>query len=127
MRRMSFDVGEVSEGLENEQSLLLQALPSLYLSHSSFSNPSVASPMSQLIFLPLRPFTYVKVHSRILLSLHLCHGHFTYVIWPATRGITLVLKAGVVFFNYNKFILSITRFQNTWQYSRKISTKFFKY
>ena len=31
-------------------------LPSLYLRHSSFSNPSVALPTSQLILQPFRPF-----------------------------------------------------------------------
>ena len=38
------DVGEAMEWLENEQSLLLKPLPPLHLRHSSFSNPSVASP-----------------------------------------------------------------------------------
>ena len=49
MRRMNCDVGEMTEGLENEQSLLLQPLLLLHLRHSSFSNLSVASLMSQLI------------------------------------------------------------------------------
>ena len=34
-------------------------LPSLYLRHSSFSNPSVASPSSQLILQPFFRFSYV--------------------------------------------------------------------
>ena len=34
-------------------------LPSLYLRHSSFSNPSVASPMSQFILQPFFRFSYV--------------------------------------------------------------------
>ena len=34
-------------------------LPSLYLRHSSFSNPSVASPTSQLILQPSFRFSYV--------------------------------------------------------------------
>ena len=34
-------------------------LPSLYLRHSSFSNPSVASPTLQLIFQPFFRFSYV--------------------------------------------------------------------
>ena len=34
-------------------------LPSLYLRHSSFSNPSVASPTPQLIFRPFLRFSYV--------------------------------------------------------------------
>ena len=33
--------------------------PSLYVSHSSFSNPSVASPTSQLILQPFFRFSYV--------------------------------------------------------------------
>ena len=41
--------------------------------HSSFSNPSVALPTSQLILQPFRCFTYVTVHSPTLLSLLLRH------------------------------------------------------
>ena len=63
--RTSYDVDEATEGLENEQSLLPNpfrrftyvtahsiTLTSLHLNHSSFLNPSIASPMSQA--LPLR-------------------------------------------------------------------------
>ena len=46
---MSCDVGEVTERLKNE----------LYLRHSSFSNPSVASTTSQLIPQPFFRFSYV--------------------------------------------------------------------
>ena len=52
---MSCDVGEVTERLENEQSYIQWSrahsptFPSLHLRHSSFSNPSVASPTSQFI------------------------------------------------------------------------------
>ena len=105
--RMSCDIGEVTERLENERSsfskpsvtsptsqfiLILQAfphftyvtahsptLPSFYLRHNSFSNPSDALPMSQLIFQPFRRFTYVTAHSPTLLLLLLRHRHFTYV------------------------------------------------
>ena len=35
-------------------------LPSLYLRHSTFSNPSVASPMSQFILQPFFRFSYVS-------------------------------------------------------------------
>ena len=58
-------VDKATEGLENElwrrwsegnvgewPLLILQNLPSLYLRHSSFSNPSVASATSQLILQP---------------------------------------------------------------------------
>ena len=52
--------------------------PSLYLHHSSFSNPSVTLPMSQLILQPFHCFTYVKAHSRAhsptFPSLHLRHS-----------------------------------------------------
>ena len=48
--RMSCDVGEVT-------------LPSLYLHHSSFSNPSVASPTSQFILQPFFCFSYVTSSS----------------------------------------------------------------
>ena len=72
--------------------LILPTLPSLYLCHSSFSNPSVASPTSQfilqpffasptsqamLILQPLRHFTYVTAHSPTFPSLYLCHSSFS--------------------------------------------------
>ena len=38
--------------------------PSLHLRHSSISNPSVALPTSQLILQPSRCFTYVTDHSQ---------------------------------------------------------------
>ena len=82
---MSCGVGEVTERLENEQSsqiqrytaeLILQpfrhftyvtahspTLPSLYLRHSSFSNPSVSSPTSQFILEPFFRFFYVTSSS----------------------------------------------------------------
>ena len=51
----------------------------LLLRHSSFSNPSFASPMSQaeLILQPFRHFTYVKTHSPTLLSLYLRQRSFS--------------------------------------------------
>ena len=65
-----------------------QTLPSLHPRHSSFNNPSVATPTSfsnpsvtlptsQLILQPFRCFTYVAAHSPTLLSLLLCHKLFT--------------------------------------------------
>ena len=48
--RMSCDVGEVRESLENEL-CSFSNLPSFYLRHSSFSNPSFASPTSQALHL----------------------------------------------------------------------------
>ena len=47
--------------------------PSLHLRHSSFSDPSLALPKSQLILQPFRCFTYVTTHSPTLLSLLLRH------------------------------------------------------
>ena len=52
-------------------------LPSLYLRHRSFSNPSVASLTSQLILQPGRCFTYVTAHSPFLQLLHLRHSSFS--------------------------------------------------
>ena len=53
---------------------------------SSFSNPSVALPKSQLILHPFRCFTYVTAHSPTLLSLLLPHRLFNYVTWRAAHG-----------------------------------------
>ena len=50
--------------------------PSLHLRHKSFSNPSVASPMSQFIQ-TFRHFTYVTTHSPTLPSLYLRHSSFS--------------------------------------------------
>ena len=52
-------------------------LLSLHLRHNSFSNPSVALPMSQLILQPFRRFTYVTTHSPTLPSLYLRHSSFS--------------------------------------------------
>ena len=73
---MNCDVGEATEGLENEQ--------------SSFSNLSVTSPTSQIIFQPFRhfttsqlilepfcSFTYVTAQSATLLLLYLHHSSFS--------------------------------------------------
>ena len=68
--KMSCDVGEVTEMLENEQSYLhfshftyvtihSPTLSSLYLRHISFSNHSIASPTSQFILQPFFRFSYV--------------------------------------------------------------------
>ena len=56
---MNCDVGEATERLENE----LQPFRRLYLRYSSFSNPSVASDMSQLILQPFFRFIYVTSSS----------------------------------------------------------------
>ena len=83
------DIGKAKEGLENElwrrwstgrvgewAELIPQPfhhftyittnspiLPSLYLCHSSFSNPSIASPTSQFILQPFFCFSYVTSSS----------------------------------------------------------------
>ena len=70
----------------------------LYLHHSSFYNPSVASSTSQLILQPFRLFiyatahskpfrrlTYVTGHSTTLPLLHLRNRHFTYFTWRAAH------------------------------------------
>ena len=67
--------------------LILQSFPSLHLRHSSFSNPSLTLPKSQLILQPSRCFTYATVHSATLLSLLLRHRIFTYVTWRAAHAI----------------------------------------
>ena len=61
-------------------------LPSLYVRHSSFCNPFVASLMSQLILQLFRCFTYLSIHSPTLLSLLLRHLLFTYVTWRAAHA-----------------------------------------
>ena len=50
---------------------------SLHLRHSSFSNPSLALPTSQLILQPFLCFTYVTAHSPTLTLLHLRHSSFS--------------------------------------------------
>ena len=60
--------------------------PPLHLRHSSFSNPSVALPTSQLTLQPFCHFTYVTDHSPTLLSLLLRHKLSTYVTWRVAHG-----------------------------------------
>ena len=82
--RMSCDVGEVTESLENE---LWRRWSDGKLGEwaSSFSNPSVGLPTSQLILQPFRCFTYVTAHFPTLLSFLLRHRLFTYVTWLAAH------------------------------------------
>ena len=56
-------------------------LPSLYLHHSSFSNPSVASPTSQFISQPFLCFTYVK----LILQSFFC---FSYIIGSSLTSLS---------------------------------------
>ena len=53
------------------------SFPSLHLHHSSFSNPSLALPTSQLILQPFRRFTYVTAQSPTLPLLYLRHSSFS--------------------------------------------------
>ena len=74
------------------------SFPSLHLRHSSFSNPSVALPTSQLILQLFRCFTNATAHSPTLLSPLLRHRIFTYVTWRAAHdlcdtGLTLWIVA----------------------------------
>ena len=57
-------------------------LPSLYLRHSSFSNPSVASSTSQLILQPFFRFSYVTGSSPYVTwrAAHELHGSNTHII-----------------------------------------------
>ena len=67
------------------------SFPSLHVRHSSFSNPSLALPMSQFILQPFRCFTYVTAHSPTLLSPLLRHRIFTYVTWRAAHAKSLTI------------------------------------
>ena len=58
---MSCDVGKAAEGLAPPHSPTLLLL---YQNHSSFYNPSAASPTSQVILQPFRCFSYVTGTSR---------------------------------------------------------------
>ena len=69
--RMSCNVGEVTERLENE--LCYDYNYELY----SFSNFSVTSPTLQLILQPFRRVTYITAHSPTLLLLHLRHSSYS--------------------------------------------------
>ena len=103
-RKKSCDVGKATEGLENELYLRTTHSPMLHLCHSSFSNPSFASPMSQdfhlrhlasractllalLILQAFCRFTYITAHSPTLPLLYLCHSSFSnpYVVLPMSQ------------------------------------------
>ena len=67
LRRSSFSNPSVASPTSQ---LILQPFRYFTPSHSSVSNPSVASATSQLILQPFRCFTYVTAHSPTLPSLH---------------------------------------------------------
>ena len=79
------DVGEAKNGWRMNCTHI-PTFPPLHRRHSSFSNPSVALPTSQIILQPFRCFTYVTAHSPNLISLHLRHTLFTYVSWLAAHA-----------------------------------------
>ena len=66
-----------SSSLNSPPSAHSPTFPSLHLRHSSFFNPFIALPSSQLILQLFRCSTYVTLHSPTLLSLFLCHKLFT--------------------------------------------------
>ena len=90
--RMSYDVDKAAEGLENSCTQVKRSkgwrmrlryitahsptLLLLYLHHSSFYNPSSASPTSQVILQHFRCFTHVTAHSPTLPPLYLHHSSF---------------------------------------------------
>ena len=80
--RISCDVGEVMDRLENELCYDYELC--------SFSNLPVTSPTSQLILQPIRRFTYITAHSPTPLSLLLRNRIFTYVNWRAAHALLYV-------------------------------------
>ena len=62
---------------------------------SSFSNFSVTSPTPQLILQPFRRFTYVTAHSPTLPLLHLCHSSFSNTSFasPTSQALHLIHPA----------------------------------
>ena len=67
-------------------------IPLLNPRHSSFSNPSVALPMSQLILQPFHCFTYVMAHSPTLPGLYLCHSSFSNLSFASPTSQALHLR-----------------------------------
>ena len=53
---------------------------------TSFSNPFVTSPSSQLILQPFCCFTYIQAHSTTLPLLHLHHSSFSTLASPTSPG-----------------------------------------
>ena len=67
-------------------------MSSAHLRHSSFSNPSVALPTSQLILQPFRCFTYVTALSPTLPLLHLRHCSFSNPSFASPTSLALHLR-----------------------------------
>ena len=119
---MSCDVGEVTESLENEPSSFSKlsapftyitahspTLPSLYLRHNSFSNPSIASPTSQLILIvqSFSHFTYATAHSPTLPSLYLLHKLFSN---PSVASLTSPGEPSTMFCCHSDYCTSCFHF-----------------
>ena len=117
---MSCDVGKAVEGLENELWCRWSdvrvgewggrrcrahspTLPSLYLRHSSFSNPSAALHTSQLILQPFRCFTYA-IGTSTTSQLILQHfRRFTYVTGHSTALPLLHLRHEALQLRHSSF------------------------
>ena len=82
-----------------------RTLPSLYLRNSSFSNPSVASPITvhfpSLLSLRIRRS---RAHSPTFPSLHLCHNSFSNPSVPLPTS-QLILQPFRCFTHVTQFIL----------------------
>ena len=74
------------EQLSGQGSAHSPSFQALHLRHSSFSNPSLALPTSQLILQSFCCSTYVTAHSPTFLSLLLRHRIFTYVTWRVAHA-----------------------------------------
>ena len=79
---------------------------SLHLRHSSFSNPSVALPTSQLILQPFFP-------------LHLCHRLFTYVSWRAAPAFVDALNTVELHLYFVRYFLSVENIVTTTMLSKQ--------
>ena len=95
------DVGEAEEELENDLwpfhgftyiTAHSPTLSLLHLRHSSFSNPSIASPTSQLILQPFHHITYITAHSPTLPLLHLRHSSFSNPSFASPTSHALYLR-----------------------------------
>ena len=89
-------------------------LPSLYLRHSSFSNPSVPLPTSHLILQPFRRFTYVTAHSPTLQLLHLRHSSFSNPSFtsPTSQALHLIHLSScpcnkLIYSNKSRYVLMV--------------------
>ena len=87
----------------------------LHLHHSSFSNPSLALPTSQLILQPFHCFTHITAHSPTLSLLHLRHSSFSTPSFasPTPQALHLIHLASRAWKCYSR---------GSWHASQKIFT-----